>query len=352
MKKIILLALCIIGACLLSSCTLSNHEIPIPNLTDLFYDIPGMSDTTESAGTSFLTEAPMQTDIETTLPETSSVPVGIIIPDVLSSKYDDIVIKSKNAFVYDVDKGLQYKKGDLTAPLYPASVTKLYTARVALKYLDPDTVVEAGDELKLRAPDSSVAYISKGQKLTVEMLIEAMMLPSGNDAAYVLANAVGKKLRHDENATPEDAVKTFMFAVNKQAYLDGMYYTHFTTPDGYHSDDHYTCMQDLIIIANLALQNETIMKYTGLYKDQVFFVSGETITWKNNNPFVNPHSSYYRKNVIGLKTGYTSKAGSCIVTAQRIGDSTVLVGVFGASSSDRRNNDTATLLDIAAKYQK
>ena len=94
------------------------------------------------------------------------------------------------------------------------------------------------------------------------------------------------------------------------------------------------------------------MKFTGVYKAQVFFVSGETITWKNTNPFVNPNSAYYRKNVIGLKTGFTSKAGSCIITAQKIGDSTVLVGVFGASSSDRRNTDTATLLDIAAKYQK
>ena len=110
-----------------------------------------------------------------------------------------------------------------------------------------------------------MAYISKGQKLTVEMLVEAMMLPSGNDAAYVLATAAGRKIRHDNDCAPVEAVKTFMMAVNARAYLDGLYYTHFTTPDGYHDDDHYTCIQDLIIIAKLALENETINTIPRMY---------------------------------------------------------------------------------------
>ena len=88
-----------------------------------------------------------------------------------------------------------------------------------------------------------------------------------------------------------------------------------------------------------------------LYSDTVHFVSGQSIIWTNSNPFLNPWSPYYRKNVIGLKTGFTSEAGSCLVTAQKIGDSIVIVGAFGASGSMYRNDDIAKLLDIAAKYQ-
>ena len=339
MKRIIALALCTVFLFLFVSCDSQVINVtppPSPNWT---------------------IEAPESTvgvtDVQTVTPEpTQDTQVGIIIPNQMSTAYNNVNVKSANAFVYDLTEGLQYHKGDMTAPIYPASVTKLYTARVALKYLNPMTVVKAGDELDLRMPDSSVAYISKGQKLTVSMLVEAMMLPSGNDAAYVLATAAGRKIRHDENCTPEEAIKTFMMAVNAQAYLDGMYHTHFSTPDGYHSDDHYTCLQDLIIIAKLALENETIMQYTNISKDKVHFVSGQSITWTNTNPLVNPSSSYYRKNVIGLKTGYTGKAGSCIIAAQKIGDSIVLVGIFGGKSSTQRNVDVTALLDLAAKQQK
>ncbi len=364
-KRIFLLILAVVFAASLVSCSngggviipYPSQTVPITDevstspLTSIFLEgtdtfVPPLSQTPD------ITPNTTPDTTPNTTPDETSVQVGVIIPASPSSAYKNANIKSDNAFVYDVEKGLLYSKGDLTAKIYPASVTKLYTAYVALKYLSPETVVTAGDELSMRAPDSSVAYISRGQKLTVSMLVEAMMLPSGNDAAYVLATAAGRALRHDPNCSAEEAVKTFMYAVNRNGEMDGFVNTHFSTPDGYHSDDHYTCLNDLIIIAQLALKNETIMKYTGLYKEKVYFVSGESITWTNNNPLVNPYSEYYRKNVIGLKTGFTSKAGSCIIAAQKKGDSIVLVGIFGASSSARRNSDAVTLLDIAAKNQK
>ena len=207
MRKVLyFLFLCFLAAvCMLSSCDTMNITIE-----------PPVSELTSEPTGSFET----MTNGEDTTPAPTTeqyLPAGLIIPNFMSSAYNGISLMSKVAFVYDVDEGMKFYKGDLTSPVYPASVTKLYTALVALEYLDPKAVITIGDEIDLRMPDSSVAYISKGQKLTVEMLVEAMMLPSGNDAAYALATAAGRKIRHDSNASPKDAIKTFMMAVNARA---------------------------------------------------------------------------------------------------------------------------------------
>ena len=65
-----------------------------------------------------------------------------------------------------------------TDALYPASITKLFSAWVALQILEPDTVVTAGKELGLLQPGSSTAYIAYGSSLTAKMLVEAMLLPT------------------------------------------------------------------------------------------------------------------------------------------------------------------------------
>ena len=99
-------------------------------------------------------------------------------------------VSAKQAFIYDSLLDITFAKGDMEQRIYPASITKLYTAYVALQYLTPDTVITAGGELSFVGAGSTVAYISRGDCLTAEMLVQGMLLPSGNDAAYVLACTV------------------------------------------------------------------------------------------------------------------------------------------------------------------
>lgn len=219
------------------------------------------------------------------------------------------------AAVYDTrSKTYYYTTHDVSTRIYPASTTKLFTAYVALQYLDPDEIVIAGNELDFVAEDASVADIPKGSRVSVSTLIKGMMLPSGNDAAYVIACKAGRALAKNQNINADIALEFFMQEVNNQATRLGLLGTHFTTPDGYHRDDHYTTIQDLLRIAELALSNETIANAVQIPEETVWLESVQT-TWKNTNWLVRPDKPYYIPDAIGLKTGYTDMAGYVLLSA-------------------------------------
>ena len=122
----------------------------------------------------------------------------------------DFSVNAEHAFAYDVDnEEFLYLKGE-NEIIYPASTTKLLTALFALECAEPDTVFRPGDELQLVGSGSSIAYIKPIHQLTLEMLIEGMLLPSGNDAAYVIAAGVGRILADDETLEGKTAVDLFM----------------------------------------------------------------------------------------------------------------------------------------------
>ena len=229
--------------------------------------------------------------------------------------------------------------------LYPASVTKLFSSYVALQYLDPLDVITVGDEMDLVHDGSSLAYIGKGNRLYVQMLVEGMMLPSGNDAAIVLATAAGRKIAGDEEITPSEAVQAFVREMNRMAKELGFERTHFSNPDGWHTGSHYTCLNDMARIAKLALENKTIARYMRMGEDEVTFLSGQTKEWKNTNLLVNTEEGFYRYDAIGMKTGYTRPAEYCLMSAFRLSDGrNLVVGVFGYADSYKRFNDVNKLV--------
>ncbi len=237
-----------------------------------------------------------------------------------------------------------YTNCDVNEKIYPASITKLLTAIIALKYGDPQTVYTPGDELTLLAADSSRAYIKAQHSLTLEMLIEAMMLPSGGDAAYVVAAGIGRIIAKNESLTGVEAVAVFVGEMNKYAEEHNLTGSHFTCPDGYHDDDHYTTLLDIMTISRYALDEPIIMKYAGRYRDDVRYASGHKNTWTNTNTLLDSDSPYYYENAIGLKTGTTDEAGYCLVSAAALGTKEVLAGVFAAPKSGTRFTDSRTLL--------
>lgn len=250
-------------------------------------------------------------------------------------------------FVYDSSKGVVSHTGELDGMLYMASITKLYTVHIALKYLKPNELLTVGGELGFVAFDASVAGLERGDVLTVEQLIAGALLPSGNDAAYVLAVAAGRKILNKPNCREKLALDAFIAEMNRRAKLDGMKSTRFVNPDGYHNDGHYTSMNDVLTISKIAIENDLIIKYTSMREFEV--VLGErTLKWHNTNMLIHPESELYRKNVIGLKTGFTDRAGACIVVAEKIGNRTVIVGVFGCDSMKARYEEAYSLLKRAA----
>ena len=253
-------------------------------------------------------------------------------------------LSARQILIYDsTNDQLLYTKTSDSGKLYPASVTKLFTCYVALQILDPSKVVTAGSELNLVAEDSSRAYIYRNQQVTVKMLVGGMMMPSGNDAAMIMAAAAGRKLAGNNKLPAEEAVRTFVAEMNRQAQELGFEKTHFTNPDGYHVGSHYTCLNDMIRMAELALDNDIIRRYMGYYGLNLTYVSGQSNTWVNTNQLLNKNGEFYCEDAIGMKTGHTGQAGHCLMSAFEIGDKTIVIGVFGCSDRNARFSDSIVL---------
>ena len=306
----------------------------------------------------FLTVAGAATEVTEPAEDTSSYAVAVEQPqikdyvvDTGSAVYQACqevadTIDATQILVYDATSDeILYSKSVQGSKLYPASTTKLFSTYVALQYLDPDMVITAGDELELLQPGSSIAYISKDHQLTARMLVEAMLLPSGNDAALVLAAAAGKAIAGDDTLSGAEAVKVFVAEMNRMAEELGFEKSHFANPDGYHVGAHYTCVNDMARIAKLALGNAIISQYMSTFEEDVVYASGHSNHWTNTNRLLDPESDFYYPGALGMKTGHTDQGGYCLMSAFKQNGHTIVIGVFGYPGTEARFQDVVSLLD-------
>ena len=210
---------------------------------------------------------------------------------------------------------------------YPASTTKIMTALLTLENVsDLSAVVtaEASDFENVTA-DSSNAGIKLGEQVTVKDLLYALMLPSANEAAYMLARHVG------------GSWEQFVDMMNERAAELGCTGTHFCNPCGLHEDDHYTTAHDLYRIAKQAMKDATFrdivstvqhrMAKTNLHEERIILTTNQLI-FSSFQPW-----SY--ANCLGIKTGHTSQAGNCFVGYAEYGDAKLFSVVLGCSSSSK-----------------
>jgi len=247
-----------------------------------------------------------------------------------------IDIDAKAAVLIDAEtKEILYYKNPVEA-MFPASTSKLLTSLVALEWCEEDEQVTIGDELTMVASDSTKAGLKKGQILTVHNLLEGMLLPSGNDAAYAIAAYVGRKSLDYPDASKEEAIAEFVRLMNNLAKNLGVKNSCFKTPDGYDAIGQYTTAYDMALIGVAAANNETIVEICGKKKSSNTFVSGEQVTWVNTNKLINrDYGDLYYANAIGLKTGTTSLAGRNIVAAARYKGRTVVCAVMDSTTEGR-----------------
>ena len=314
--------------------------------------VSAQEDTTPPVETSVPAETVPETIPATEAPaaEESDSKMALEAPDPDSAIYqicDRLAqdMEARHLFVYHTGTNqVLYSKTTGNGKLFPASITKLFSTYVALQYLDPNTIVTAGSELDLVHEGSSVAYVAKGSQLRVKMLVEGMMLPSGNDAAIVLACAAGRVIAQDESLAAADAVQVFVDEMNRQADLLGFEMSHFTNPDGWHTGSHYTCMNDLARISTLALENDTIRRYMGRGREETNFYSGQYVIWENTNLLVLEGSGFYRTDAIGMKTGFTRPAGYSLMSAFSFEEGDIVIGQFGYINKNARFTDAITLI--------
>ena len=261
-------------------------------------------------------------------------------------------LSAEFAIVYDLKSGEVLFAKNATDRAYPASITKLMTSIVALKYCDPDDVFTAGDELSFVVKGSSLAFIYKGHKLKLKMLIDAMMLPSGNDAAYVVAANAGRIIAGDKSLSAAEAVSVFVDKMNEEAKRLGCKGTHFANPDGFHDDRHFTTAYDLALISEEALKYEVINKSVKKEQVDAVYESGQMMTWINSNYLIRYHSlstedrkKWYSEYATGLKTGTTSQAGSCMVASAKKGDREIVAVLLKCKDGMGRYEDALEIIN-------
>lgn len=249
----------------------------------------------------------------------------ILIVIAFSNFYNKVDLVAKSALLIDSEtNNIIYSKKS-TSRMYPASTTKILTAITALDYLDLNEIVYVDNEIYLTPLGSSTAGLCKGERLTVRDLIYGLMLPSGNDAAQVLAVHTGKKLSNKEISF-RVARDKFIELMNKKAQEIGAVNSNFTTVDGFHDNNHYSTAKDLALITQESLKNDFLCKVANTITYQV----GKHNDWINSNKLLQQNSEWFTKSVTGFKTGFTSHAGYCLVaTAIHNNKSYILVLLNG-----------------------
>lgn len=249
--------------------------------------------------------------------------------------------------LYDADNDTVLYSKNADKKCYPASLTKLLTALVALDYAKPEDTLTLGNEVYMIMPGSSRAYLTPGTKMTMKQLLQALLLPSGNDAAYGVAAQVGRLIGKDPAMGNQEAVDLFLKEMNKKAKALGCKKSKFINPDGYHADSHYTTAADMLKIAEAAIENDTIKGIVSTPQTTVTFLSGQSATWQNSNKLLSPNSAYTYEGAFGLKTGTTDEAGKCLAACATRDGRTSIVIVMGAESENGRWDDSRGLLDLS-----
>lgn len=183
-----------------------------------------------------------------------------------------------------------------------ASTTKIMTAIIIIEENDLNDVITVPNEAA--GVEGSSIYLKKGEQIDVKDLLYGLMLRSGNDSAAALA------------IYNSGSIEEFVKKMNKRAEELGAVNTNFANPSGLPNSDHYTTARDLCKIARYAMQNETFRKIVG------------TASYKGKyKSFVNKNKMLYNYDgANGVKTGYTVKAGRCLVSsAEREGMDVICV---------------------------
>lgn len=226
------------------------------------------------------------------------------------------------------------------------STTKIMTARVVLATkglnLDSKVTIQKAYSDYIVSKGASSARLIVGDKVTVRQLLYGLMLPSGCDAAYALADKFGS------GSTRAARVKSFIGKMNSTAKTLGLKNTHFDSFDGIGNGSNYSTPKDLTKIASSAMKYSTFRSVvkTKSTKQKVTTKSGgyRYMSWTNTNKLLGSYSG-----AIGVKTGSGPSAKYCLVFAATRKGKTVIGTVLTATSESTRTSDAKKLMDYGFK---
>lgn len=262
---------------------------------------------------------------------------------------EEIELTAKAAILVEMESGQVLYEKNADMRWAPASTTKIMTALVALENADINTKMKASAEAINSIPlDYGIAGIKVGEELTLNDLLHFVLIISANEAANVIA----------ENVSPTGRIEGFVKLMNEEAEKLNLQNTHFTNTYGLDDENHYSSARDLSIMAREAMKNpifrEIVAKKVVPLPDTNLRTSAQWGDWhiESTNKLLNSTSQYY-DHVTGIKTGYTEKAGRCLVFSAVDSEGLELLGVIlGTDSYDTLFKESQELLEYGYKNYK
>lgn len=227
-----------------------------------------------------------------------------------------IIDRNTNAVLYGKNENQKRKM---------ASTTKIMTATIIIENCNLNETVEISK--KAAGTGGSRLGLKAGDKITIRDLLYGLMMRSGNDSAVALAEYAG------------GSIEGFAEKMNQKASDLGLNNTHFETPHGLDSDEHYTTAYELALLSNYALNNKIFAQIVGT-KEYTITINGFPKQLSNTNELLGNLDGVY-----GIKTGFTNGANRCLVTACKRNNMDIICVVLGADTKNFRTQDSVKLIN-------
>ena len=239
-------------------------------------------------------------------------------------------VYSPSCILMELNTGKILYSKNANERMYPASTTKVMTAILTLENCKLTDVATVSKNAIYSVPYSyATAYLQEGEQLTIANLLNVLLIPSANDAAFVLAEHVA------------GSVDEFSNMMNEKAFEIGCKDTHFSNPNGIHAEDHYSTAYDLALIGKYAMQFQEfrdIVSKTKCSLPTTNKYDKEDRMFVSTNELIKSSSKYYYEYATGAKTGYTVPAGHCIIATSKKEDTELIAVVLNDSITDEGIN--------------
>ncbi len=251
-------------------------------------------------------------------------------------------ITAEAAILIDAQTGNVLFEKNAEKKMYPASTTKIMTALLALDAVKNEEIslsqplVLSDAAYKTLDPDGSSIALKVGEAMTLEGLLQGLLIASGNDAAVTIAEGIS------------GSEEQFVAKMNEKAAALGLKDTHFVNPHGLHHAEHFTTAHDMARLAREAMKNDTfkkIVECAHIYlpetnmSDRRYFINTNNLVSRMRYPY------YFYEKATGIKTGSTDQAGYCLVSSAEDGGKSVIAVILNAEDISVSHNESKAVLE-------
>jgi len=277
--------------------------------------------------------------------------IAILMPPLNVNAQTELPLTASAVVLMEQTTGRVLYSRNANVQKYPASTTKMLTALVVVQHLNLDDIVVVGQEIRSVPPDFLRVGHFEGETITVRMLLHALLIPSGNESAMVLATEVARVVENRRNIPYAQAQTIFSRLMNEKAHSLGATDSNFNNPYGFHSNSHFTTAYDMALIGRAFINNPILAEisatrtFSGDSLEGMSHPQGQVrnYSWTNTNLMLPgaPHGHPY---VTGGRTGFTTPAGHSFVGTAYHNGFALVASVLYSREPDRWQ-DTRVLMD-------